>query len=182
MPFRIGSGPLSLYPVQGGWDGYTRERQRISEALAAADVENYVTITGDMHCYIAGYKQTAYPGRVTGGEGVAQGEPIGIEFMTPATTSLNLAEALHLTRGLRGKITEPLVSALIETMNPHIEFFDSHNWGYSVIEFDREGCTFVAYSVDKTTNDPDADREVVTAYRVPEGEPHLQDVTHQYSG
>jgi len=180
MPFRIGSGPLSVYPVQGGWDGYTRERQRISEAVAAADVANYVTLTGDMHCYVAGYNQTSYPGRVTGGEGVAQGDPIGVEFMTPAITSLNAAEALHLTRGLRGKITEPLLSWLVETMNPHIEFFDSHNWGYSVVEFGREECTFVAYSVDKTTNSPDADRDVVVAYRVPEGVVKLDDITEEY--
>jgi alkaline phosphatase D len=180
MPFRIGSGPLSVYPVQGGWDGYTRERQQISEAVAAADVTNYVTLTGDMHCYVAGYKQASYPGRVTGGEGVAQGTPIGVEFMTPAITSLNAAEALHLTRGLRGALTEPLLSWLVETMNPHIEFFDSHNWGYSVVEFGREECTYVAYSVDKTTNSTDADREVVAAYRVPEGVVNLEDVTEAY--
>jgi len=180
MPFRLGSGPLSVYPVQGGWDGYTRERQRISEAIAEADVDNYVTITGDMHCYIAGYNQASYPGRVTGGEGVAKGDRIGVEFMTPATTSLNAAEALHLTRGLLGRITEPLFSTLIPAMNPHIEFFDSHNWGYSVVEFGREETTYVAYSVDKTVDDSDADREVVTAYRVPEGVVNLEDVTDQY--
>jgi alkaline phosphatase D len=180
MPFRIGSGPISVYPVQGGWDGYTRERQRISEAVAAADVENYVTLTGDMHCYIAGYNQTSYPGRVTGGEGVAEGERIGVEFMTPATTSLNVAEALHLTRGLRGKLTEPLLSKLVTAMNPHIELFDSHNWGYSVVEFGREECTYVGYSVDKTVDSPDADRDVVAAYRVPEGIVNLEDVTDRY--
>ncbi|MFB6297083.1 MAG: alkaline phosphatase [Salinirussus sp.] len=177
MPFRIGSGPLSLYPVQGGWDGYTRERQRITESIAAADVDNYVSITGDMHCYVAGYQQTAYPGRVTGGEGVAEGERIGVEFMTPATTSLNPAEALGLTRGWRKRLTEPLVSKLVTAMNPHIDFFDSHNWGYSTLEFTPEACTYTAYSVDKTDDSPDADREVVAAYRVPEGEVDLDDVT-----
>ncbi|MFC7133421.1 MULTISPECIES: alkaline phosphatase D family protein [Salinibaculum] len=182
VPFRLGSGPLSVYPVQGGWDGYTRERQRISEAVAEAEVDNYVTLTGDMHCYVAGYNQTSYPGRVTGGEGVAQGERIGVEFMTPATTSLNAAEALHLTRGLRGKLTEPLLSKLVTAMNPHIEFFDSHNWGYSVVEFTRDECTYVAYAVDKTVDSPDADRDVVAAYRVPEGVVNLDDVTDQYSG
>jgi alkaline phosphatase D len=180
IPFRIGSGPLSLYPVQGGWDGYTRERQRISEALDAAGVENFVTLTGDMHCYVAGYKQTAYPGRVTGGEGVVEGERIGVEFMTPATTSLNLAEALHLTRGLRNTLTEPVVSRLVPAMNPHIDFFDSHNWGYSVVEFGREECRWIAYSVDKTENSPDADRSVLAAYRVPDGEVNLADVTDEH--
>jgi alkaline phosphatase D len=180
IPFRLGSGPLSVYPVQGGWDGYTRERQRISRAIGAADVDNLVTLTGDMHCYVAGYKRTAYPGRVRGGEGVATGERIGVEFMTPAITSLNVAEALHLTRGLRGKLTEPLLSWLIPAMNPHIEFFDSHHWGYSVVEFTREDCTYVGYAVDKTDDSPDADREVVVAYRVPEGETRLEDVTDEY--
>ena len=179
-PFRLGSGPLSLYPVQGGWDGYTRERMRITETIAASDVDNFVTLTGDMHCYIAAYKQTSYPGRVTGGEGVAQGERFGVEFMTPAITSLNVAEALHLTRGRRKTITEPLLSWLIPAMNPHIEFFDSHNWGYSVVEFTRGDCTYVGYAVDKTVGSPDADREVVAAYRVPEGEVELQDVTDEY--
>jgi alkaline phosphatase D len=117
---------------------------------------------------------------VSGGTGVAQGERIGVEFMTPATTSLNAAEALHLTRGWRGKITEPLLSKLVTGMNPHIEFFDSHNWGYSVVEFTREDCTYVSYAVDKTVDSPDADREVVGAYRVPEGVVNLEDVTDQY--
>ena len=56
-------------------------------------------------------------------------------------TSINVAEAFHLTRGLRGEITEPLLSWLIPLMNPRIEFFDSHSWGYSVIEFTSEECT-----------------------------------------
>jgi alkaline phosphatase D len=180
VPFRIGSGPLSLYPVQGGWDGYTRERMQITETIAAADVDNFVTLTGDMHCYIAAYSQSSYPGRVTGGEGVAQGDRIGVEFMTPAVTSLNIAEALHLTRGWRRTLTEPLLSWLVPAMNPHIEFFDSHHWGYSVVEFARDACTYVGYAVDKTVNAPDADRSVVAAYRVPEGEVTLEDVTEEY--
>ncbi|WP_318569609.1 alkaline phosphatase D family protein [Salinigranum marinum] len=181
VPLRIGSGPLSLYPVQGGWDGYTRERMRITEAVAEAGVDNFVTLTGDMHSYVAAYQQTSYPGRVTGGEGVAQGDRIGVEFMTPAITSLNVAEALHLTRGRRKRLTEPLLSKLVPLMNPHIDFFDGHNWGYSVVEFTPDDCTYVGYAVDKTVNSPDADREVVVAYRVPEGRVELEDVTCEHS-
>jgi alkaline phosphatase D len=65
-------------------------------------------------------------------------------------------------------------------MNPHIEFFDSHHWGYSVVEFTPEDCTYVGYAVDKTENAPDADRHVVAAYRVPEGDVELEDVTDEY--
>jgi alkaline phosphatase D len=180
VPLRLGSGPLSVYPVQNGWDGYTRERQKITEAVAAADVENYVTLTGDMHCYVAAYQQTSYPGRVSGGEGVAEGERIGVEFMTPAITSINVAEALHLTRGWRRRLTEPILSWLVPAMNPHIEFFDSHHWGYSVVEFTPGDCTYVGYAVDKTVDSPDAEREALVAYRVPEGEYELEDVTAEY--
>ena len=49
--------------------------------------------------------------------------------MTPAITSLNAAEALHLTRGLRGRPTEPLLTKLVTAVDPYIEFFDSHNRG-----------------------------------------------------
>lgn len=180
VPFRLGSGPLSIYPVQGGWDGYTRERQRITESIGAADIDNFVSLSGDMHCYVAAYQQTSYPGRVAGGEGVAQGERIGVEFMTPAVTSLNIAEALHLTHGRIGKLAEPLLTWLITTMNPHIEFFNSHNWGYSVVEFTRDDCTYIGYAVDKTVNSSDADRSVVAAYRTPEGDVDLEDVTGEY--
>lgn len=180
VPFRLGSGLLSIYPVQGGWDGYTRERQHITDAIGASSVENFVSLSGDMHCYIAAYQQTSYPGRVGGGEGVAQGERIGVEFMTPAVTSLNIAEALGLTRGRLGRLTEPLLTWLITTMNPHIEFFDSHNWGYSVVEFTREDCTYIGYAVDKTVNSPDAERTVVAAYQTPEGSVHLENVTDEY--
>jgi alkaline phosphatase D len=48
--------------VQGGWDGYTRERMRITEQVAEAGVENFVTLTGDMHSYVAAYQQTSYRG------------------------------------------------------------------------------------------------------------------------
>lgn len=65
-------------------------------------------------------------------------------------------------------------------MNPHIEFFDSHNLGYAVLEVTRDEATWVAYSVDKTVNSPDAEREVVAAYRVPHGVVNLEDVTDRY--
>jgi alkaline phosphatase D len=100
---------------------------------------------------IAGYQQSSYPGRVTGGQGVAQGGPFGVGFMTPALTSVNVAEALHLTRGLRNALT-----------------------------FDREECRYVAYTVDKTEDSPDANREVLVAYRVPEEVVDLEDVTEEH--
>ena len=111
---------------------------------------------------------------------MAQGERIGVEFTTPAVTSLNVAEALHLTRGRRRRLTEPLRSWLAPAMNPHVEFFDSHHWGYSVVEFTPEDCAYVGYAVDETVDSADAEREVVVAYRDPGGERELGEVTGEY--
>jgi alkaline phosphatase D len=108
------------------------------------------------------------------------GERVGVEFMTPAVTSLNVAEAVGATGGLVGRLTEPFLRAFVRAQNPHLEFFDSHHWGYSVVEFTREDCTYVAYSVDKHEDSMDADREVLTAYRVPDEEVELIDVTDEY--
>jgi len=131
-----------------------------------------------MHSYVAGYKQTEYGGPLAGP--APKDARVGVEFMTPAITSLNVAEALGANGGRVGRLTEPFLTKAVTWMNPHIEYINSHRWGYSVVEFTREDCTYVAYSVDKTEDSPDADREVVVAYRVPDGEVELQDVTGLY--
>ena len=179
IPFKLGAGPFTIFPVQGGWDGYVRERRRILEALDAADTGNFVTLTGDAHCYIAGYQQTKYddtfPGLLFGTR--FEDSRVGVEFMTPTVTSLNVAEALGLNRGRLARWTEPLLSRLVTAMNPHMEFFNSHRWGYSVVEFTREDCTYTAYSVDKTVDSADVEKDLVTRLRVPEGRVEIRDVT-----
>jgi alkaline phosphatase D len=179
IPLKVGAGPLTLFPVQGGWDGYVRERRQVMEHLDANDVENFVTLTGDAHCYIAGYQQTRYDDTLRGLLlGTAfESDRVGVEFMTPPTTSLNVAEALGVDSGLRRRLTEPLLSWLVEAMNPHVELFDSHHWGYSVVEFSRSECRYLGYSVDKTEDGADAGKELLVAKRVPEGRVEIQDVT-----
>jgi len=179
VPFKLGAGRATLYPVQMGWDGYTRERRAIEDRAHELGLENFVTITGDMHCYVAAYKQRGYRDWLFDRDAPTP-ERLGVEFMTPAVTSLNPAEALGLTGPLGTRLTAPVVSGLVERMNPHIQHFDAHHWGYSVVEFTETACTFVAYSVDKHVDSPDAARDVVAAFRVPEGETELVDVTPAY--
>jgi alkaline phosphatase D len=178
VPFKLGAPPVTLYPVQGGWDGYTRERRYITNEIAEMDVENFVTLTGDMHSYVVGYKQTEYGDPF---DGAAPKEArVGVEFMTPAIASLTVGEALGLNRGLRRRLTEPLLTKLITWMNPHIDFFNSHRCGYAVVEFTRDDCTYVGYSVDKTVDSAAAARDVVAAYRLPDGDLELENVTERY--
>ncbi|MFD1512765.1 alkaline phosphatase D family protein [Halomarina rubra] len=176
IPFRMGAGRASLFPVQGGWDGYTRERRRLTRAIAADPPRNLVTLTGDMHAFLAGYKQTDY---AVLGDG--PGDRLGVEFMAPPTTSLNVAEAIGLSRGLRAKLTEPLLTKLVSLMNPHLEYVNAHRWGYSVVEFTRDSCTYLGYAVDKETPE-DPKRELLVAFEVPDGEVELRNVTDERRG
>ncbi|MFC4548798.1 MULTISPECIES: alkaline phosphatase D family protein [Halorussus] len=160
MPFRVGVGPVSTTPNLDAWDGYDRERDLVFDALAEA--ENAVTLTGDMHTAIAGYQRTD------------DGAPVGVEFMTPSVTSVNIAESVSAHDGLAAKLTRPLLSNAVTAMNPHFEFFDSHHWGYSVAEFTRDDCTFTTYSVDKSVDSPNAERERLAKFRVPAGRVEIQ--------
>ena len=181
IPLKVGAGPLTLFPVQGGWDGYVRERRQIMEHLADEGVENFITLTGDAHCYIAGYQQTRYDDTLRGLLlGTAfEDDRVGVEFMTPPTTSLTVSEYLGIESGRRRRVTEPLLSWLITAMNPHMELFDSHNWGYSVVEFSESECRYLGYGVDKTVDSADADKELIAAKRVPEGRVEIQDITDE---
>ena len=167
--------------MPGSWDGYTRERREIGRALDRADVSNFVTLTGDMHCYIAGYKQTEYRdaigARLRGP--VREADRLGVEFMTPAMTSVTVAEGLGLGGTRLEKPVGELIGWGVRAQNPHIDFFDSHHNGYSVVEFTRDACTYSAYAVDKTDGSADAEKELLAAYRVPEGRVTLENVTDE---
>lgn len=166
MSLEIGEGDLEYHFNKDAWDGYQHERKRIMNHLAESEIENFITLTGDYHTFLAGYQQTDY-------ELLENDETVGVEFMTPAVTSVNLAEIVPGEGTLDfTDIAEPVVT----TTNPHIEAFDSTEWGYSVVEFTPEECTFAAFSVDKTENSSDAEKQRLKTLRVPEGEIEIQTV------
>lgn len=155
MPFNVGVGRAKIHPNPDDWDGYTHERDQLFAALSRA--ENAVTLTGDMHSTVVGHQR------------LPDGTVAGVEFMTPAATSINIAEAFGVESGLRARLTRPLLSGLVRRMNPDFAYFDSHHWGYSTVEFTREACTFTVQSVDKTTDAADAARRRLVRFRVPAG-------------
>jgi alkaline phosphatase D len=147
------------------WDGYEAERATITDALA--DVANAVALTGDMHTALAGYVQQSYPD-----DDEASPSRVGVEFMTPAVTSVNLGELLELPDGEFGR---RLASELVAETNPHVEFFDSHHWGYATVTFTPDNCTYSAWAVDKDSDEM-GDRERLVTLRVRAGETEIRDV------
>ena len=144
LPLRLGVGPLAVQPLVDSWDGYPAERERVFAALRDADGAA-ATLTGDLHSTVVGNQWL-------------DGTCVGIEVMTPAVTSVNVAEAVNLDEGLRGRLTRPLLARAVEAANPHIDRFDSHAWGYSVATFERDRLTVDVYAVDKTVNAANAPR------------------------
>jgi alkaline phosphatase D len=48
-------GPEGIYVTLDQWDGFQAERDEIIEEIGTRNVKNFVTITGDIHTFIAGY-------------------------------------------------------------------------------------------------------------------------------
>lgn len=164
MPLEMGTGEIGSYLNRDAWDGYRHEYRTIMDQLAGS-VSNFITLTGDLHTAMAGYQRTGY-------ELFEDDERVGVEFMTPAVTSVNLSEIVSGSDDLGWfDITERAVT----TLNPHIEFFDSTIWGYSVVEFTDDACTYTVYSVDKSVNESATKRRLETL-RVPEGNVEIESV------
>lgn len=162
------------------WDGFEAERRRVADAVHAAGVRDLVWLTGDLHSYIASYVKRDYRDR-------ANDDPdnvIGVEFMTPAVTSSNLVEIARgpasggaEAAGLAGMPERFLFEPVVRAANPHIQFFNSQDWGYATVEFNRWYCEYTAYAVDKSVNRRDAARRTLKRLRVPRGWPRLLDVS-----
>jgi alkaline phosphatase D len=164
MAFSLRQDGERLYNADA-WDGYEAERRRLVDRIR--DVDNFVAMTGDMHTALAGYLQPTYPE-----DEAASPDRVGVEFMTPALTSVNLAELLDLPGDEWGR---RLVSNLVRETNPHVRFFDSHHWGYATVEFAPDACTYTAWAVDKASDDP-GDRRRLAKLRVPVGDVEIRDV------
>jgi len=164
------AGVDGLYLNYDAWDGYEAERNLVMGRLARDEVDNYVTLTGDMHSYVAGYlkqdykdpEQSEYVG----------GPRVGVEFMTPGISSNNLASA----GGLPANATEDAIDEAVQTQNPHIEWFNSSRWGYTTVHISDGSLTYTAYDVDRSVDAADAPKTLLRSYRVPEGRYELQAV------
>lgn len=181
MPFEMGEHGKAYHPPgHDAWDGYQWERTQVMNAIqeakaAPTGLENFITLTGDLHTALAGYQQVEYddPTADPSTSPLApEGNRVGVEFMTPAVTSVNGAE-LHPGPSPPGEPT--VLETLAYANNRHIQYLNSSRWGYSIVEFTDEDCTYTAYAVDKTEDSRDANRDRLVVLRVPEGEVRIEE-------
>ena len=167
MPLTAGDGWNQVELFHDSWDGFQAERAELMAAVQNADLRNFVTFTGDLHCAMAGYQRAGY------GEVSWDFERVGVELVTPAVSSINAADALDFPGDWDGG----RLAAAAKRDNEHIQYVDWYVHGYAIVEFSPEECVYSVYGVDKDRNDPDATRRLAARYRVPDGEVRLNDVT-----
>ncbi|WP_178916015.1 alkaline phosphatase [Natronomonas gomsonensis] len=168
----------SFFVNYDAWDGYEHERQLIMGEFRRAargrdGALNLITLTGDMHAYVAAYAKTDYrdterqqplPG--------AEADRVGVEFMSPGVTSDNLGTQTPTPPDLE----EDAAELLVESQNPHVEWFNWSRYGYTTVEFTDDAAVYTAYGVDRTVDAADAPKRLLRSYRVPEGEVRLEEL------
>ncbi|MBS7531237.1 alkaline phosphatase D family protein [Hazenella sp. IB182353] len=79
---------LGRYANLDAWDGFSWERDFITKELKDAGIQNWITLTGDLHTFEANLIKQNY-------KEDKDSEAVGVEFMVGAVTSLNFKEAMY---------------------------------------------------------------------------------------
>ncbi len=154
------------------WDGFDYERDLLAKEIKAAGVDNLVVLTGDLHSYIASHIKLDY---LNTDKNNADNY-VAVEFMTPSVTSAGLLDMIG------AKTNDPAVkmfldgvsNGLIRLQNPHIEYFNSSEHGYSTVEFTHNTCDWKCYTVDKNINDGEQEPRLLRHYRKHQGTHQLE--------
>jgi len=166
MPLTQGDGWNQVEVLHDSWDGFQHERYELMRHLRDRGPRNFVTLTGDLHCAMAGIQHAHY-GEF---ESEDRGSPVGVELLAPAISSTNAADVLTYPTWL----DEDDVDDFAREENEHLAFVDWHEHGYAVVEFTRDEARYTAYGVDATEDSADADRRRLAEYVVPDGEARLR--------
>lgn len=155
-----------LYITLDQWDGYPAERAEILRTLRDAGVKNFITITGDIHSFAAGYQKIDFDNPL---------DPnVGICFVGGSVTSSNFSEMASFSDG---KPVPPIeqVTQVLRASNPHLEYFNSATHGYNLIEATPQALTCTMKAVD-TVKQPQANLSTLKVFRVPRDQIVIQDM------
>jgi alkaline phosphatase D len=124
-PTRSGSGrrPWRIAPVVNPdqWDGYPTERQRLIDLLDRHDRDDVVILSGDLHGRFA--TSIRRPGR-----------PDIAEVTTPSISAPTFGSMLDARLPVPSRWTARWIKAI----NPHIDHFDLHHHGSTVVDVDAD--------------------------------------------
>lgn len=126
------------------WDGYAGERSQILSFLKERGMNNLIAITGDRHASLVAEIPESYerPEKL-----------LGVEFMTPAVSSINAREGGWWRRNWNYASLEEFQQAEMK-QNPWIRHINSIDcWGYSVLRLTKDSAVCTIYSVDKYRKD-----------------------------
>jgi alkaline phosphatase D len=175
----------SVFLTLDQWDGWPAERDSILRRLRTAGVKNFVTITGDIHTFFAGYlRENNAPNYADFDQPyLPPGPPtdaVGTCFVCGSVTSSNLEELATLGEGgpplapNRGDVLTPAVI----TSNPHIRYMNSSGHGYNLLEIRPQALVCTMKSVD-TIKQPQANLTTLKTFRVPANQVVIQEATTQ---
>ena len=153
-------GRRSVYANFDQWDGYQAEREDILRRIKAADTDNFVVLTGDLHTSMTSYLKINF-------RNINNWDfrnLVGVELMTPSITSPHLNDVVNNATNLNLRL-QALVNGTVRLTNPHVKHFQSSFYGYAVMTLTNRDLYWDIYSVDKTRNNPNASKRTQKRYR-----------------
>ncbi len=136
------------------WDGYPAARQRLFDQIRAAQADNVLVITGDIHAAGVGNLVGENP------DGTSATEVFGSELVASSISS-SFGDAL-------ADIAQQLIAAL-----PHVKFADTHRRGYMFTDVtDTEAVT--TFRVVDSTATPDNPVHTAGTWTTLAGTPGIQ--------
>lgn len=153
------------------WDGWPKERETILKRVRDRNIKNFVTLTGDIHTYFAGYLKLNFD------EPALTDRNLATCFVCGSVTSANLEELATFGRG--GLALPPnrgdLLTA-IRASNPHIEYANSSTHGYNIMRVTPQSLTCIMRAV-STITQPQASLSTLRVFRVPRNQVLILDIT-----
>lgn len=138
------------------WDGYTADRRRVLDTIAAQGRGNTVFLTGDVHSSWAN-------------DVPRDGASVAVEFVCPSVTSDNIDEQL----GVPPRTGSLKVEAAIRALNSHVRFVELDSHGPGVLEVTPDAVRMNWYYV-TDRRDPATAVTFAHAFRAVAGDPRVR--------
>lgn len=125
----------SVFANNDQWDGYEPARDRFLDAAAAANVENLVVLTGDVHASMA-FEVARDPNNPASYVSNTGRGSEGVEFVTPSISSGGDAGDPAAQGDEPDAVAEAVAANGIEALrasNPHLKLFDAVRNGYLLL-------------------------------------------------